>query len=376
MFGRGGSPSERRRGIHPVLFYTCFAALFATNVVTLVAFLMAPDIAGLMNGENNRVLVAYEDRLVQLRIEVDRLHSRQYAQAGDINLQLQELSQQQELLVEEHQYVRQLAEKASELGIDTAVVAARDPKAVSRPVAATGNAAADIAAAGEAVRQMMDDSRLALSTLSSAAMASTDAILGELHAIGIASPLPDAEQSAMGGPYAPPDDGPDALSIVDDANAVVGALARFEAARGTLDVAPIHQPLDGSPRTSSGFGNRKDPFSRGKAFHSGVDFPAPSGTVVLSAGFGTVTFVGRKAGYGNVVEISHGSGLLTRYAHLSGFIAKQGQVVHTGTPIAKVGSTGRSTGPHLHFEVRRDDRAVDPAGFLAAGKRLARYMGA
>src|SRR5688500_828236 len=106
-------------GIRPALFYGCFTALFGTNVLTVVGFLMAPDIARLMNGQNELVFAAYEDRIAELRVEVDRLHSRQYAQAGDINLQLQELTQQQEVLLEQHQYVRQLAEKATELGIVT-----------------------------------------------------------------------------------------------------------------------------------------------------------------------------------------------------------------------------------------------------------------
>jgi murein DD-endopeptidase MepM/ murein hydrolase activator NlpD len=129
-------------------------------------------------------------------------------------------------------------------------------------------------------------------------------------------------------------------------------------------------------RISSTFGNRKDPFTGGRAFHAGLDFPAPRGTTVLSAGFGKVSFVGEKSGYGNLVEITHTTGLITRYGHLSAFLVKEGQVVDMGTPIAKVGSTGRSTGPHLHFEVRRKDVAVDPGKYLAAGKRLARFLGA
>ena len=378
-FGRVPQPHRKQSsgGIRPALFYATFATLFATNVITLVSFLMAPDIAGLMNGETDRVLVAYEDRIAQLRVEVDRLHSRQYAQTGDINLQLQELSQQQELLMEQHQYVRQLAEKASELGIDTAAVGTGSSP-VSGLVTSSfaGDANQEIASVGHAIEEMMDDSRLALSAISEAATTSTDTILGELQSIGIRPNLPDPSEDGVGGPYLPAADAPDALSIVDDANAVVAALARFKAARGALDVAPIHRPLDGGTRISSGFGNRKDPFTKGKAFHAGIDFPAPSGTIVLSAGYGKVTFVGKKSGYGNVVEITHGAGLVTRYAHLSGFIAKEGQTVQTGTPIARVGSTGRSTGPHLHFEVRRKDEAVDPGRYLAAGKRLARFMGA
>lgn len=107
-----------------------------------------------------------------------------------------------------------------------------------------------------------------------------------------------------------------------------------------------------------------------------MDFPAPRGTTVLSAGYGKVSFVGEKSGYGNVVEVTHTTGLITRYGHLSAFLVKEGQVVNTGTPIAQVGSTGRSTGPHLHFEVRRKDVAVDPGKYLAAGKQLARFLGA
>jgi murein DD-endopeptidase MepM/ murein hydrolase activator NlpD len=371
------SRPSRPGGIRPGLFYGAFAALFGTNVITLVGFLMAPDISGLLSGQNEVVFAAYEDRIAELRIEVDRLHSRQYAQAGDINLQLQELTQQQEVLVEQHQYVRQLAEKAAELGIETAEVSPNVDdeapiftSALARP---RGDAASEIEAAAAAVQDMMDESRMALASISAGANAATDEIVAELGIIGI---RPDLEQAeAVGGPFIPAaDGGPDALTIVDEANAVVAALARFKAARLVADAAPVHRPIAGSIRMSSGYGNRKDPFTKGKAFHAGVDFPAPTGTTVLAAGAGKVVFVGNKSGYGNVVEIEHQNGLITRYAHLSAFIAKQGQTVATGTPIARVGSTGRSTGPHLHFEVRRKDAAVDPTKYLAAGKRLTRFL--
>ena len=96
---------------------------------------------------------------------------------------------------------------------------------------------------------------------------------------------------------------------------------------------------------------------------------------MFSAGQGVVSFVGIRSGYGNVVEVTHASGLVTRYAHLSGFLSEEGQKVNTGTPIAKVGSTGRSTGPHLHFEVRKNDSAINPKAFLEAGKRLLAMLG-
>jgi murein DD-endopeptidase MepM/ murein hydrolase activator NlpD len=390
VFSRASKPARPTKpkgpGIRPALFYGLFGGLLATNALTLVAFLMAPDISGLMNGQNEVVVAAYEDRIAQLRVEVDRLHSRHFAQAGDINLQLQELSQQQEVLLEQHQLVKQLADKAAELGIDTASL----PKTDDTTDDSTGDSAAltpaaltsvepdadKIAAVSADMTRMMDESRLALAGLAESATESTDSILGELHGLGIKPKMPDNLDDGVGGPYLPPVDGPDADSIVDDANDVYLALARFQAARTAVDLAPVHKPLLGITRISSGFGNRTDPFTGTRAYHAGIDFPAPSGTTVMSAGYGKVTFVGQKSGYGNVVEITHAAGLVTRYGHLSAFLVKEGQIVNAGTPIAKVGSTGRSTGPHLHFEVRAKDQAVDPGKYLAAGRRLAPYLGA
>lgn len=359
----------KRQGIAPGLFYGMFAVLAGTNVAALVALLMAPDIASLIGNRNDTVISAYEDRIAQLRVEVDRLNSRQYAQAGDINLQLHELTQQQELLLEQHQLVRQLADKASALGIGP-VESAPTLATTTNPTVPAGDDLADL---GASMSEMMEESRSAIAALAQGADQGTEAIVAELRGLGIRTRLPDRLNEGVGGPYLPPRDG-DAESIVDDANAVFLALARFEAARGAIGLAPVHQPLDSIDRVSSTFGNRRDPFSGGRAFHAGIDYPKPTGTLVLSAGYGKVSFAGERSGYGKLVEITHGNGLVTRYGHLSAWLVKEGQVVSTGTPIAKVGSTGRSTGPHLHFEVRRDDQTVDPARYLAVGKRLARYL--
>ncbi|MCK0507863.1 peptidoglycan DD-metalloendopeptidase family protein [Aromatoleum anaerobium] len=116
---------------------------------------------------------------------------------------------------------------------------------------------------------------------------------------------------------------------------------------------------------SSGFGNRSDPFRRRLAFHSGVDFPAPAGTQISASAGGRVVFAGRRPDYGLTVEIDHGAGLATRYAHASKLHVKVGQVVLPGDRIASIGSTGRSTGAHLHFEVMKDGLIVDPASYLA-----------
>ena len=117
---------------------------------------------------------------------------------------------------------------------------------------------------------------------------------------------------------------------------------------------------------SSSYGVRTDPIDGGAAFHPGLDFKGPIGAPIYAAATGEVSFAGQRQGYGNCVEISHGHGLITRYAHMSRIIAHPGQMVVAGTPIGAIGSTGRSTGPHLHFEVRVNDRPVNPRLFLEA----------
>ena len=221
---------------------------------------------------------------------------------------------------------------------------------------------------------MMDETQFAMASIAETAIDRTDSIMSELSDLGIRLTLPEPEDG-VGGPLLPPQAGAESSPMVDDANAVLTALVRYKAARDGIDRAPVHMPITGNFRKSSGFGNRTDPFSGGRAFHSGLDFAAPSGSTVLSAGKGVVSFVGERSGYGKTVEVTHGNGLITRYGHLSAYLAVEGQAVSTGTPIAKVGSTGRSTGPHLHFEVRKNDVAVNPQAYLNSGKRLLALLG-
>lgn len=344
-----------------------FALLLGANALTGTALLMAPDISRLMSGQNEQVITAYEDRLAQMRVEIDRLHSRNYAQAGDINLQLQELSQQQDVLLEQQLLVRALVTKADQLGIAAADLPA--PVAdLALVTTETGNP--DLSATAQSVTQMIAETQSAMTGIATAATTRTENIVTELGKLGIRLDLPSSGDTAMGGPYlAPTDETGDAM-MIEDANAVMDALVRYKFARESLETAPVHMPISGNFRQSSSFGNRKDPFTGGRAFHSGLDFAAPTGTIVTSAAAGTVIFAGVKSGYGKVVEVQHENGLVTRYAHLSAHLARAGQVVATGTPIAKVGSTGRSTGPHLHFEVHRANGAIDPKPFLETGKRL------
>lgn len=168
-----------------------------------------------------------------------------------------------------------------------------------------------------------------------------------------------ADRGAQGGPLIPL-----ATGTLDPRFARLGAsLGRMAAME--QGVARIPNTLPASLEyISSGFGYRSDPFTGGAAFHAGLDFRGPIGAPIYAAAKGVVSFTGVRQGYGNCVEISHGNGLLTRYAHMSRIGARIGQKVAPGDAIGAIGSTGRSTGPHLHFEVRINDRPVDPRPFL------------
>lgn len=143
------------------------------------------------------------------------------------------------------------------------------------------------------------------------------------------------------------------------------ALARLDALEKSLLIIPSGRPTN-VVMLSSAFGYRRDPFNGRGAFHAGLDFRGSYGQPILAAAHGRVTFAGQKQGYGNVVEVTHGPGIMTRYAHLSGFNARIGQTVSRGDQIARMGSTGRSTGTHLHFEVRLNGQPINPRRFLEA----------
>lgn len=143
------------------------------------------------------------------------------------------------------------------------------------------------------------------------------------------------------------------------------ALLRMDQLERTLLTIPSAMPAD-ITMMSSNYGYRRDPFTGGGAMHNGIDFKGPYGQPILSAARGTVSYAGWKSGYGKTVEITHGNGLMTRYAHLSKVHVTTGQKVKQGLQVGAMGSTGRSTGTHLHFEVRLNGKAVNPRPFLEA----------
>lgn len=137
---------------------------------------------------------------------------------------------------------------------------------------------------------------------------------------------------------------------------------RFDERQTMLSSMPTISPVKGL--FSSGFGMRRDPFTQRRTFHQGVDIAAPRGRAVVAPGDGVVIKAGRVSGYGKVVYLAHGFGITTRYGHLSEIDVEAGQTVRRGDALGKVGNTGRSTGVHLHYEVRVDGKAENPLGYI------------
>lgn len=176
-----------------------------------------------------------------------------------------------------------------------------------------------------------------------------------------------ADQGGVGGPFvevsAAADVDPRFLQLFSSWR----ELERLE--QGVASIPSI-MPVRGA-RYTSGFGTRSDPFRGTRAMHSGIDMAGPVGTPIYATADGIVGHAGNRGAYGKLIELEHGAGITTRYAHLSRMAVRDGERVRRGQLIGYMGSTGRSTGSHLHYEVRVDGRAVNPLPFLQTGEALA-----
>ena len=178
--------------------------------------------------------------------------------------------------------------------------------------------------------------------------------------------------SGQGGPLTPiistSGDGPDPLS--DRANQLLQELDEINLWRIAAERLPFGNPVNGSYRQTSGFGPRRDPINGGSRMHNGLDFAGSRGTPIVAGGDGVVEFAGRQSGYGLTVEIRHNNGFMTRYAHLNRIRVSEGERVSRGELIGDMGTTGRSTGVHLHYEVHRNGTPVNPMTFIRAGRNV------
>ena len=292
--------------------------------------------------------------LAARQVRVERAEARLAATANQSARSMAELEQRQ-------RYTEALFERHFPGGDGDAATAVDEsgPAVRTAPAGQTGSAAghADRDQISQLHGLMQRQDRL-VANLTQAISARAARAERALRGLGIAP-----GRGAMGGPFIP------ARAAAVPADPAIRRLAqqvaRMEALEELLLSLPSIRPAE-VIRLSSGFGYRHDPFNGRGAMHAGLDFTGAHGSPILSAARGRVSFVGVQSGYGNTVEIDHGHGIMTRYAHLSGFNVRPGQSVDGGQPIARMGSTGRSTGTHLHFEVRVGGTAVNPRRFLEA----------
>lgn len=398
------------------------AAVLSAGLLGATAYLvMRDDLIDLVHARNASMQLAYEDRIARLRSEIDKISSHQILDQVAMDDKIEQLMAAQRDVADRQAAVQQLIERAAHVGLigkagDPAPVpperdAAADPivtgstnayadagplPAASRAFDAlvtpdrrqrSGSAGAgskasamlvdhsgrpDLTAVGRSLVAIDMAQTRAVETIAAAAterVEKAEALIGDLG-IRVDLPAAPAEAADVGGPYVP-------MSVMGLAQALdqaESAFDRLDGLRHAVARLPLGEPLPGADITS-GFGSRRDPFLSTFAFHTGVDFRSPTGTDVRPTAPGVVVSAGWAGGYGNMVEIDHGNGLATRYGHLSRIIAKVGDKVSTDSVIGEVGSTGRSTGPHLHYETRVKGTAVNPMLYISTGDKLTALLG-
>lgn len=383
-----------------VLAAMAIGYLSATTYLVLRDDLLGANAAG-----QARMQHAYEDRISMLRAQVDRITSRQLLDQHLMETKLADLLERQSQLTRRHGRLGPIIERLSgdeaEMPETMPVPADRpDQRAELRsggerfeirvaevaPVAAAAYAPtmrsnrfplpADAHESDQLfveITQSLQDIEAeqfhGIGTMATNIWQTVEEIAGALESVGIEAEIGDGRHGT-GGPLIPIS----GSSLFDErVRDLDQALASLETVKRFARSAPIANPAPGHS-VSSNFGPRRDPFIGRLAHHSGIDFRAPSGAPIVSAGSGTVVSAGWNGGYGRMVEIDHGRGLTTRYAHMSSIVVQEGDRVEKDSIIGRVGSTGRSTGPHLHFEVRRGGSAVDPRPFLRAGRVVAELL--
>ncbi len=298
------------------------------------------------------VMVGLQIRTVQDRIALGAQQSAVSRSAGRVEAWQSNVAGLADRLEKRQQLLDQMVER---------YFGAVAPTAAPAPAAAPTKVGAVIPEAAPLAR--VEARQLAFAdTLTMAAAMRAQEAEKAIRRFGV-NPRAIAPHPAMGGPFIPlRSTAPRTLKELS-LTRLATSLRQLDTMERALLAIPNSAPA--LPLTlSSGFGVRSDPFNGAAALHAGIDITGDRGQPILAAAAGRVVSVGPQGGYGNLVIVDHGHGIQTRYGHLSGFDVRPGQMVARGQQIARMGSTGRSTGDHLHFEVRLNDRAVNPRPFL------------
>lgn len=394
-----------------VIFAIAFVVAVAwASAATWIAVFRDDLVARVIDGQTE-MQYAYEDRLGVMRAQMERVTSRQLLEQDSVDGRLSELLSRQAQLETRQSMVATLVDAVgpsatatvrrasapaptsaqpnspfslAPLGPKPAPLpevrdplreAAGDPKPGLRPQAQSPADRTIDEKLASADRSMRAVELAQLKTLEGMARA-VDTSLAKLRSVvqdvGLDANVLVGPRThdAMGGPFVPlkvdPKAGP-FEGLVDHLQTTVVTARRL---RRVVTALPLERPVNGASDLTSGFGVRQDPFTRGPAMHTGLDFKADAGTPVRATGPGRVVTAEYNGGYGNMVEVEHGNGITTRYAHLSSIVVEEGEAVGAGAVVGRIGSTGRSTGPHLHYETRVGGDAIDPQRFLQAGAKF------
>lgn len=418
VFGKRSEPhtviiargeSIRHFTIRPWLVTLLGSALAAIAIGYLLAtsyLVLRDDLLGATVARQARMQQAYEDRISALRAQVDRITSRQLLDQQLMENKVSELLNRQAVLSERHGIISPLLDGATK---GSATLPGEAPVPKPRPddraavesdnVDALAYASIDRQTTGSIFSKVLSPERFGRADESTAdradklfvainkslrsieigqveriraltenAYQTADTISSALGNVGLRVNV-EFDKSATGGPLI----AIDPAKFDNELGQLDEAMKTLETIKANAKMLPIANPLPGKSITSH-FGMRRDPILRRRAMHSGMDFRAPLGHPVKATGAGTVIAAGWNGGYGRMVDIDHGNGIVTRYAHMRKISVKKGQKIYAGSIVGKVGSSGRSTGPHLHYEVRRGGKPVNPSKFLRVGKKLAKLL--
>jgi murein DD-endopeptidase MepM/ murein hydrolase activator NlpD len=392
----------------PVVFWIVVGTVTLMGLwsaATATYFAFRDDVLTRLIARQAEMQYAYEDRIAELRARVDRATSRQLLDQEQFDQKLEQIMRRQSALESRATALGAIPDvtgsikpsrgtasegssatpKPSPIS-DTVIFVAppdREARLESRAPIVAGPPPSRFAKAHGGVDNVLVRLSTSLDQVENRQLAALNSyqdgmesrvrrLRGVINDLGLDMAQLEAAvpRAAMGGPFVP-------VKLSADSGAFDRQLYRINITRAqvdrlnrTLALVPYRKPVIGEVEFTSGFGVRSDPFLGRPAMHTGLDFRAAMGDPVRATANGKVVSAGWSGGYGRMVEIDHGNGLSTRYGHLSEIGVKIGDVVKIGQVIGEVGSTGRSTGPHLHYETRIDGEAVDPQKFLRAGVRL------
>jgi murein DD-endopeptidase MepM/ murein hydrolase activator NlpD len=395
----------------PVVFWIVVGTVVVLGMwsaATATYFAFRDDVLTRLIARQAEMQYAYEDRIAELRAKVDRTTSRQLLDQEQFDQKLDQIMKRQTALESRATALGAIPDSASTGSIrppargaaaDTPASGTPKPSPISDTVIfvappdreARLESRAPIIAKSQAnqfakmqgvdnvlvrlqtsLDQVERRQMAALSSVEDSMESRVRRMRGVFTDLGLDMAQLEAAtpRSGVGGPFVPVKLAPDAGPFERQLNRINVTRVQVERLNRTLALVPYRKPVIGEVEFTSGFGVRSDPFLGRPAMHTGLDFRAATGDPVRVTANGKVASSGWMGGYGRMVEIDHGNGLSTRYGHLSEIHVRVGDIVRIGQVIGAVGSTGRSTGPHLHYETRIDGDAVDPQKFLRAGVRL------